>query len=287
MSEENNNLSSENDSEVHLASHGLDSTDDNTNGNGAIDGISKVEKQIDFLFYLKTKESPCLYDFYILVKRYGFLKYFNHLKWQASFSFYSDNADLLPLASNNAISSTELNLNPSPARIEFERNLFIYNRLASPHGYVLSYNQRTERFRKRLFKMTLAPVYLKGYPPGRGVSIKKSVSHLNTKAGVKDPLVGLSDILTNSPRGSIREDSHVVVLLFSDFPFYSNEKWEEFFEEHDNVSFVVLNPLVFKENQQREHLLSTGAVSFVDLCRYGEPSEESLNELVEVIQGKF
>ena len=294
--------------------------------------IPKAKQSLDFIFYLRTRSATrpaitgdpknphdmCLYHFGSIAKEYDFLEHFNHLNWQASFSFYSDNADLLPLAVNNRVDASDLASVNSllPGRKEWERERILKRQGVDPnpgwwerdYDYVLSYNEYKSRLRERIFQFTLHPIYLKNAPSFRSTN-PVSVSHLNTKEEVKDPLLGLDGILTSKPHGAIRDNSHVVVLVFgteflyNDQHNYSDEDWEVFSDKHDNVSVIFVNPLVFEEDAYGGKLsdavslrkIKPGDVvnidarrSLVNLCNWDQhPTKASMLGLVEAIKGKF
>ena len=206
------------------------------------------EKKLDVLFYMHDRDTNCIKNVISYSEKKGFLKFLNHLDWQVSFSYYSqvrscskkspcksgflsphystDDLAMLPLELNNGEA-----FNASKKWYKFEPD------------YVLSKGEHSQKEADRLFNTTLTAVY----PEADGVDETPTVDvGLNTNPklywAVLNPLSGLDVLLSKKPRGSVRSDSHVVVLLFGyNFPYYLPTEWKSFFNKHKNVSIIAVS----------------------------------------------
>ena len=179
-----------------------------------------AEKKLDLLFYMHDRDAGCIQHIRAFSEEKGFLKSLNHLDWQASFFYYSqDEAILLPLEFSNGKSH-----NIHPDFVGFKED------------YVLSKGEYSAELTEQLFNTTLQSVY----PDDEQSS--ESIMDLNSNWYVANPLSGLDVILSAKAKGSVRSDSHVVALVFGyDFPYYSTVEWKKFFKKHKNVSVIAMS----------------------------------------------
>ena len=187
--------------------------------------ISATEKKLDLLFYMHNRKSKCIQNIRLFAEKKGFLNRLDHLDWQVSFSYYSQNDSFLPL------------------EIGFDGRA--YNTIEGFSGvfkhkpdHILSKGEYSAKKRDRLFNTTLRAVY-----PDYDNPNFRTIDQLNSNGYISNPLSGLDQLLSSEVEGSVRLDSHVVVLFFGyDFPYYSSEEWRTFFKKHKDVSVIVLSP---------------------------------------------
>ena len=184
-------------------------------------------KKLDILFYMHNRKSKCIQNIREYSERNGFLEHFNHLDWQVSFSYYSQTKEVLPLELHNG-------------RAHNTHSGFsgLFKHKAD---YILSKEEYPAKRRERLFNTTLKTVY-PDYD--RGSSTQHfSIDQLNFNGDISDPLSGLNQLLSSGTEGSVRLDSHIIVLVFGyNFPYYSSEEWETFFKKYNkNMSIIVLS----------------------------------------------
>ena len=184
----------------------------------------KEEKKLDILFYINRRDSNCMSRFVKIAKKNGFLGHFSELDWQASFSYYSEETDLMSLEYRNGY----------PYHIK--KGGFFESLFHSEYDYVLSEQEYSEQRRDRLFTTTLS---MTKYLPMDGENGGLNDHTPDFKKYVNNPLAGLDHILTDKPHGFARSDSQVVVLLFGDqFPYYNSKDWKNFFDKHQNTSIL-------------------------------------------------
>lgn len=186
------------------------------------------EKKLDILFYMEDRDTGCLRNVVAYSENKGFLKSLNHLDWQVSFSYYSQKKlAMLPLEVSNGQS-----YNTNMKQKDWSK---YFNKRAVP-DYVLSKGEYTQEQADHLFNTTLT-----AFHPEGGTAVGLNTNPVLYWA-VFNPLLGLDTLLSKKPKDSVRSDSHTVVLLFDyDFPYYSSEEWNDFFNKHKNVSLIAVS----------------------------------------------
>ena len=181
------------------------------------------QKKFDLVFYMQERNLSCIGHIQALAKT-GFLNHFYNYNWQVSFASFTEEADLLPL---------QLYGRPYKSRSSAKQPDYVLSKVKQIDGVYPSIRVRNE-----LLTYTLQPPAFETIGVRGGVSPSPDFSKK-----VENPLKGLDQILTQQVHGSIRDNSHVVVLLFGyKFPHYESESWDYFFNEHPNVSLIVLAP---------------------------------------------
>ena len=180
--------------------------------------VKKKKPKLDILFYMDTRDSKCVSKFESAGKK-GFLKHFVKWDWQLSFSYYTEESNLLALEYHNGM--------PHNVGEIFE----------PAHDYVLSAGEYPQDKMDRFFYTTLQLTRFLQKDSDRGNKSKHYTPDSNKY--VNNPLEGLDRILTDKPEGFARSGSYVVILLFGDqFPYYSSTDWKKFFNKHKRVKII-------------------------------------------------
>lgn len=180
----------------------------------------KKEKQLDILVYMHSRDSDCVSNFLASAKKDGFLGHFSPWDWQLSFSYYTEEANLMALEYFNG--------RPN--------NTGGFKQLFDPvYDYVLSEEEYPEERRDRYFFTTLERTkYIAQFD-----EYNNEQHTPDSNKYVNNPLAGIDHTLTSQPEGFARKDSQVFVLFFGDqFPYYFAESWKNFFAKHKNVNIL-------------------------------------------------
>ena len=180
--------------------------------------VKKTKPKLDLLFYMNTRDSKCVSKFEAAGKK-GFLQHFVKWDWQLSFSYYTEESNLLALEYHNG----------TPHNV---------GKFFDPaHDYVLSAGEYPQDKMDRLFYTTLqltGPLQQDSDSENKGRHYTPDFNKY-----VSNPLEGLDRILTDKPEGFARSGSYVVILLFGNqFPYYSSKDWKKFFNKHKRVKII-------------------------------------------------
>lgn len=248
------------------------------------------EKKLDILFYMHDRDTNCIRNVIAHSEKKGFLKHLNHLDWQVSFSYYSQvrtcseespckTGFLAPHFANDELAMLPLEWNNGEAH-DADKDFWKFK-----EEYVLSKGEYTQKQADRLFNTTLTAFH----PEADGVDeVPPSHIGLNTNPtlywAVLNPLSGLDAILSKKHKGSVRLDSHVIVLLFGyNFPYYFPTEWKSFFNKHKNVSIIAVSYRSANVSNF-EHLLEKDDYNFDFLPACDDDSSPA--QIIQAIKNK-
>lgn len=225
---------------------------------------SPALKKVDLLFYLEDLEGECSERLSKYAFDNGFLSHIHSVDWRVAFSYYFDNGEvnLIPIQYKNGSAFNQ------------HRSLWRHK-----SAYQMSYRDvPSSRLIDRFFAETLRSAEPRSDDKNPANPYKVPSPHLH----VYNPLQGLDQLLSEKPKGVIREDSHVIVVLFGDeFPYYKSRDWTHFLRKHPNVDIVTVAPRSANVSNL-VHILNYRKFTFVSSCG----RQETFEDLLKVMQKK-